>query len=105
MKFIFLFALFFALFFLFPFITQAQSQECQNLLKENLSFQKLIERMVELEESWLCLSQYYNQNAGTDALNYQIQTDFSKLPNIQSAFNIPARIRHISRINMQKTGL
>lgn len=76
----------------FSIEVSAQSQECLNLLEEELSLQETMERMVKMKDSWICLNQYQSQTAPVQNLHYQEKEEPSEAAPNSIFFN---RIRFI----------
>ena len=73
------------------YFTQAQ---CLSIIESDQSLQSKVDAIVELEDSWVCLNQFYNAITKTH-FNVAYQTLHLQDPVIQSNINVPARIRNL----------
>ena len=76
------------------YFTQAQSAKCLSIIDSNQSLETKVNNLIELEDSWSCLNQFYNAITN-EHFNITYQTLNLKDPIIQSVINVPARIRHL----------
>ena len=76
------------------YFAKAQSTECLSIIDSDQPLQSKVNAIVELEESWVCLNQFYNAITKKH-FNITYKTRHFTDPVFQSIINVPARIRHL----------
>ena len=79
---------------LFSYFAKAQSTECLSIIESGQPLESKVNAIVELEDSWVCLNQFYNAITKKH-FNIAYQTGHFKDPVFQSVINVPARIRYL----------